>query len=200
MNDVLPIIGVAAIAFLATNADNLLLLFAFLADRSFKPWQVIVGYALGMVAILALSWLVAWFAHFLRPDYVGFLGIVPIGLGLKRLFDRFVRHAGSAEPASSKRSTHSQIITVALADVAHGPDTIILFSALLADADLVAQFSISIAYLVLVFGWCSLGFFLLRHPRVRGPAQRYGDHLSPYLLIGVGIYIVLNTIHDLAPP
>ena len=95
MNDLLPIIGVAAIAFLATNADNLLLLFAFLTDRSFKPWQVIVGYALSMVAILALSWLVAWFAHFLRPDYVGFLGVVPIGLGLKRLYDRFVRHAGS---------------------------------------------------------------------------------------------------------
>ena len=142
MNDLLPIIGVAAIAFLATNADNLFLLFAFLADRSFKPWQVIVGYTLGMVAIFALSWLVAWFAHFLRPDYVGFLGVVPIGLGLKRLYDRFVRHTDSAEPGSSKRSTHSQIITVALADVAHGPDTIILFSALLADADLVAQFSI----------------------------------------------------------
>ena len=200
MNDLLPILGVAAIAFLATNADNLLLLFAFLADRSYKTWQVIVGYALGMVAILALSWLVAWFAHFLRPDYVGLLGVVPIGLGLKRLYDQFVRHTDSAEPASSKRSTHSQVITVALADVAHGPDTTILFSALLADADLVAQFSISITYLVLVIGWCSLGFFLLRHPRVRGPAQRYGNHLSPYLLIGVGIYIVLNTIHDLAPP
>ena len=199
MNDVLPIIGVAAVAFVATNADNLVLLFAFLADHSYKAWQVIVGYALGMVAILALSWLVAWFAHFLRPDYVGLLGVVPIGLGLKRLYDRFARHTDSAEPASSKRSTHSQIITVALADVAHGPDTIVLFSALLADADLVAQFSISIAYLVLVVAWCSLGFFLLRHPRVRGPAQRYGDHLSPYLLIGVGIYIVLNTIHDLAP-
>jgi cadmium resistance protein CadD (predicted permease) len=200
MNDVLPIIGVAAVAFVATNADNLLLLFAFLADHSYKAWQVIVGYALGMVAILALSWLVAWFAHFLRPDYVGLLGVVPIGLGLKRLYDRFVRHADSAEPASSSRPTHSQIITVALADVAHGPDTIILFSALLADADLVAQFSISIAYLVLVIGWSSLGFFLLGHPRVRGPAQRYGNQLSPYLLIGVGIYIVLNTIHDLAPP
>jgi cadmium resistance protein CadD (predicted permease) len=200
MNDVLPIIGVAAAAFVATNADNLLLLFAFLADHSYKAWQVIVGYALGMVAILALSWLVAWFAHFLRPDYVGLLGVVPIGLGLKRLYDRFVRHTDSAEPASSSRPTHSQIITVALADVAHGPDTIILFSALLADADLVAQFSISIAYLVLVIGWSSLGFFLLGHPRVRGPAQRYGNQLSPYLLIGVGIYIVLNTIHDLAPP
>jgi cadmium resistance protein CadD (predicted permease) len=200
MNDLLPILGVAAIAFIATNADNLLLLFAFLADRSFKAWQVIIGYAFGMVAILALSWLVAWFAHFLRPEYAGLLGIVPIGLGLKRLYDQFVRQTKSAVLTSSKRSTHSQIITVALADVAHGPDTIVLFSALLADSDLVAQFSISIAYFVLVIGWCSLGFFLLRHPRVRGPAQRYGEHLSPYLLIGVGIYVLLNTVHDLAPP
>ncbi len=126
MNDLLPILGVAAAAFLATNADNLLLLFAFLADRSYKAWQVIVGYALGMVAILTLSWLVAWFAQFLRPDYVGLLGVVPIGLGLKRLYDQFVRHAGSTEAASPQRSTRSQIITVALADVAHGPDTIIL--------------------------------------------------------------------------
>jgi cadmium resistance protein CadD (predicted permease) len=200
MNDLLPVCGVAAIAFLATNADNLFLLFAFLADQSFNAWQVIVGYALGMIAILALSWLVARFAHFLSPHHVGFLGVVPIGLGLKRLYVRFVRHKDSAEPAASKRSTHSQVITVALADVAHGPDTIILYSALLAEADLVAQFSISIAYLVLVIGWCALGFFLLGHPRVRGPAQRYGNHLSPYLLIGVGIYIVLNTFHDLAPP
>ena len=30
MNDLLPILGVAAVAFLATNADNLILLFAFL--------------------------------------------------------------------------------------------------------------------------------------------------------------------------
>ena len=140
------------------------------------------------------------FAHFLRPEYGGFLGVVPIGLGLKRLYDQFVRHTYSAEPASFKRSTRSQIITVHWPMSPTVPIRFILFSALLADSDLVAQFSISIAYLLLVIGWCSLGFFLLRHPRVRGPAQRYGDRLSPYLLIGVGIYIVLNTIHDLAPP
>lgn len=199
MNDLLPIIGVAAVAFVATNADNLLLLFAFLADRTSKAGQVIVGYSLGMVAILALSWLVAWFAHFLRPEYVGFLGVVPIGLGLKRLYHQFVRRGNSVEPIFSKPSAKSQIITVALANVAHGPDTIIIFSALLAEADSIARFSISIAYLLLVIGWCSLGFFLLQHPRVREPAQRYGNYFSPYLLIGVGLYILANTIHDLVP-
>ena len=46
VNDLLPILGVPAVTFLATNADNLVLLFAFLADRSFRAWHVIVGYAL----------------------------------------------------------------------------------------------------------------------------------------------------------
>jgi cadmium resistance protein CadD (predicted permease) len=200
MTDLLPVLGVAATAFVATNADNLVLLFAFLADRSFSAWRVIVGYAFGMLAIFALSWLVAWVAHLLRPEHVGFLGVVPIGLGLKRFYDRFVRRAESSDPAFPQRSARSQIVTVALADVAHGPDTIVLFSALLADSDLVAQFAISIVYLFLVIGWCALGFFLLRHPRVRQPVQRYGDRISPYLLISVGIYIVLNTVHDLTPP
>ena len=199
MNDLLPILGVAAVAFLVTNADNLVLLFAFLADRSFRASRVIVGYALGMVAILALSWIVAWLAHFFRPDYVGFLGIVPIAIGLKRLYDQRVRHKDSSEPAPPQLSAHSQIITVALADVAHGSDTIVLYSALLSDADLFAQIAISLIYLFLVLGWCALGFFLLRHPRIWEPVHHYGHHIAPYLLIAVGIYIVLNIVHDLTP-
>jgi cadmium resistance protein CadD (predicted permease) len=195
----LPILGVAAMAFLATNADNLILLFAFLGDPSFRAWHVIVGYALGMLAILALSWLMAWLEHFLRPEYVGFLGIVPVAIGLKRLFDQFIRHTDPSGPIPRKLSTHSQVITVALADVAHGPDTIIIYSALLAEADSRAQYAISIVYLLLVFGWCSLGMFLLQHSRVRGSIQRYGHYFAPYLLIAIGVYIILNTVHGLAP-
>ena len=95
-----------------------------------------------LVAILALSWLVAWLAHFVRPEYVGFLGNVPIALGLKRLCDQFVRHKDPSGPVP-RLSTRSRIIAVALADVAHGPDTIILYSALLSDADLIAQIAIA---------------------------------------------------------
>ncbi|HEY7000762.1 MAG TPA: cadmium resistance transporter [Candidatus Udaeobacter sp.] len=198
MDELLPILTVGFVAFLATNADNLILLFAFLADRSFRPRHVVIGYGLGMVIILGVSWLIAWIAHLFPPKYVGFLGVVPIVLGFKRLYDQFIRHRNPKDAAPAPPSTHSQIITVALADVAHGPDTITLYAALLAESDLAAQFAVTLLYLLLAAGWCCLGFFLLRHPRIRDPVQRYGNALSPFMLIGIGIYIILNTVHDVS--
>jgi cadmium resistance protein CadD (predicted permease) len=197
MNDLMPLVGVAVVAFLSTNADNLILLFAFLADRSFSARSVMVGYALGMFGILGLSWAVAWLAQFFPHQYVGFLGVVPIFMGLRRLYDEFVRHKNESEPVPSTTSTRSQVVTVALADVAHGPDTVVLFSALLADSDPLGQSAVTIAYVLLVLAWCSFGSYLFRHPRVRGPVQRYGHRFAPYMLIAVGVYIVLNTAHDL---
>ena len=157
---------------------------------------VIVGYGLGMLIILGVSWLIAWIAHLFPPEYVGFLGVIPILLGLKRLYQQFIRHSNPAEAAPVSPSTHSQIVTVALADVAHGADTITLFAALLAESDVSARFAVTFVYLLLGVSWCCLGFLLIRHPRVRKPVERYGHRLSGFMLIGVGVYIVLNTVHD----
>lgn len=199
MNDLLPLIGVASVAFLSTNADNLALLFAFLADRSFSARNVIFGYALGMLGILGLSWVVAWLADFFPPQYVGFLGVVPIFLGITRLYRNFAGRESEPElaPVVSKGS---QVVTVALADVAHGPDTVVLFSALLADSDAIGQSAVTLSYLLLVAVWCGFGAYLFRHPAIRGPVQRYGSRFAPYLLIVVGLFILLNTAHDLRAP
>ena len=40
-----------------------------------------------MIAILGRSWLIAWLAQFFRPEYVGLLGVVPVILGIRGLFD-----------------------------------------------------------------------------------------------------------------
>jgi cadmium resistance protein CadD (predicted permease) len=191
------IVSLAAATFLATNVDNLVLLFAFLANRSFRTRNVIVGYGFGMLAILALSWIAGLLADLIHPHYVGFLGFVPIGLGLKQLYDQFVRHKASSDPVLVERSKRSQIATVAVADVSHGPDTIILFSVLLVEGDNLSQFAISLTYIVLVFVWCSVGLFLFQRPLLREPIQRYGHRLSPYLLIGIGVYILSDTISGL---
>jgi cadmium resistance protein CadD (predicted permease) len=198
VTDLFSIVGIAAVTFCATNVDDLVLLFGFLANRSFLGWNVIVGYAFGMLAILALSWIGAMFADLLQPQYVGFLGLVPIGVGLKHLYDQFIRHQGLFDSAPVRFSKHSQIATVALADVSHGPDTIMLYSVLLAKAHNVAQLAVSLVYIILLFVWCAVGFFLLRHPLLREPIQRYGHRFSPYFLIVIGAYIVLDTIRSLA--
>jgi cadmium resistance protein CadD (predicted permease) len=192
------IVGIAAATFCATNVDDLVLLFGFLANRSFHISNVIVGYAFGTLAILALSWVGALLADLTRPQYVGFLGFVPLCLGLKHFYDRFTPHKSLSDLTPVRFSKRSQIATVALADIGHGPDTIVVFSVLLAETRSVAQLAVSFVYIILVFVWCAVGFFLLRHPLLREPIQRYGHRFSPYLLIVVGAYIVLGAIHGLA--
>ena len=192
------IVVIAVVAFCATNVDDLVLLFSFLANRSFHPWNVIVGYAVGMLTILALSWIGALFADLPQPRYVGFLGFVPIGLGLKHLYCEFIRHQSLSDPGALEFSKNSQIAAVAIADLSQGQDTIVLYSVLLFKAHNVAQLAVSLLYIILVFVWCLVGLFLLRYPALRGPIQRYGHRLSPYLMIGVGAYIVLDTMHSLA--
>ena len=61
-----------------------------------------------MLVILALSWIGAMFADLLQPQYVGFLGFVPVGVGLKHLYDQFIRHQGLSDPALVQFSKHSQ--------------------------------------------------------------------------------------------
>jgi cadmium resistance protein CadD (predicted permease) len=94
----------------------------------FSARNVIFGYALGMLGILGLSWAVGWLADFFPHQYVGFLGVVPIFLAIKRLYHNLAgrRSEPGLAPVTSKSS---QVITVALADVAHGPDTVVLFGA-----------------------------------------------------------------------
>jgi cadmium resistance protein CadD (predicted permease) len=73
-----------------------------------------------------------------------------------------------------------------------------LYSVLLVEVHNVAQLVVSLVYIILLFVWCAVGFFLLRHPLLREPIQRHGHRFSPYLLIVVGAYIVLDTIRSLA--
>ena len=198
VTDLFSIVGIAVVAFCATNVDDLVLLFSFLANRSFHLWNVIVGFAVGMLTILALSWIGALLADLPEPRYVGFLGFVPIGLGLKHLYYEFIHHQSLSDPGALQFSKNSQIAAVAIADVSQGQDTIILYSVLLFKAHNVAQLAVSLIYIILVFVWCSVGLFLLRYPALREPIQRYGPRFSPYLMIGVGAYIVLDTMHSLA--
>jgi len=41
--------------------------------------------------------------------------------------------------------------------------------------------------------WCILGFYMGNHPVVRRIVDRYGHILVPFVLIGLGIYILLST-------
>jgi cadmium resistance protein CadD (predicted permease) len=80
----------AIVAFISTNIDDLLLLMLWFG-RSRRPRQrrlIVVGQYLGFLALVALSLPGFFGAQFIDPAWLKWLGLLPIGLGIKVLLDR----------------------------------------------------------------------------------------------------------------
>src|SRR5215212_10247416 len=88
MLPILSAITKAAVAFAATNIDDIFVLTLFFAqvNNRLKRWHVIAGQYAGFTALVALS-LVGYFARFVAPEeWIGLLGLLPIIIGIKKLW------------------------------------------------------------------------------------------------------------------
>ena len=47
-------------------------------------------------------------------------------------------------------------------------------------------------FLAMTAVWCVLGYYLVNHPFLATRIRRYGDIVLPFVLIGLGVYILLN--------
>lgn len=77
-------------AFIGTNVDDIFLLTLFFSEARTKSdaHAVVCGQYLGVIFLYFLSVLGAFGLSFLPESYIGFLGILPIILGVKAIFDR----------------------------------------------------------------------------------------------------------------
>ena len=92
--EIVAVIALVAGSFVATNLDNLLLLVVLLAATArFLP--ILAGYVVSSLVLLAISTVGVALGDWLDPGAVGYLGVIPIGLGLYTLQRR-----GSANPGS----------------------------------------------------------------------------------------------------
>jgi cadmium resistance protein CadD (predicted permease) len=81
-------IGAAFISFMATNIDDLVVLMNFFTEATMpnaviKPRHIFIGQYLGFFIILAVSLIGYAVAYAVPVEMVGFLGFLPIILGLK---------------------------------------------------------------------------------------------------------------------
>ena len=182
-----------AATYIATNIDNLLLLVAWLLAHRGSPWRIAVGFSLAAIAVLAASWGLALSANFIPVEYVGYLGIVPMLLGLKILID-LLRHrsSGSSGPAGSTMSP----ATIAVSLFANSVDTMLVFAPLLADSSDAADFRIVTAYLLVAAAWFGVAYFFSRHARRLRAVVATGQWIAPLVMIAVGFYILNNTATD----
>lgn len=191
-------VAIAITAFTATNIDDILILTIFFAqiDSKFRPRHILIGQYLGF-ALLILASLPAYFGGLIIDHkWIGLLGLLPIAIGVKDLFQKQeeVMVQTCAIPKQGKSPLISpQTYHVAVVTFANGGDNIGIYIPLFASSNAISL-SITIAtFLILIAVWCYAAYQFSTHPAIAKFLSQYSDAIVPFVLIGLGIYILYES-------
>jgi cadmium resistance transport/sequestration family protein len=210
MNEMIQTVIAAILAFAATNVDDIIVLMLLFGQRDhFQTRQVIMGQYLGFL-VLVLASLPGFFGGlFLPRPWIGLLGLLPIAIGVHQLWQNHTEEAsvqtisvpsasgelasGTNQQAPRTSCLQQPIFQVAAITVANGGDNIGIYVPLFASSSVTDLVIILITFLVMIAVWCAIALSLARHPAIAKLLTRYGHRLVPFVLIGLGIYILLES-------
>ena len=187
----LVIIGAAATVYVATNIDNFLVLLAFFAHDGYTDAETVLGHFVGIGLLVAASLLGARAALLLPTPVVGLLGLVPLGLGIRRLL------AGvQNDPAmtlADRPPRLARTLAVAGAAIGNGGDnvaTYVPFFALLTSVELAGSLAV---FAILTGLWCLVARAAVARTAGGRIAGLRGTRLVGVVMIGLGVAILVRS-------
>ncbi len=194
------------IAFVATNIDDIIILLLFFSqvNTNFRRRHIVLGQYLGF-ALLIVASLPGYFGGLIVPrEWIGFLGLLPIAIGIKQVMSR-EKDTTQVQTVNSDRSyalasnpivsflfsiLNPQTYKVAAVTVANGGDNISIYIPLFAGSKLTSLAVTVAVFFVMVGVWCAIAYSLTRQPTIAYVLTRYGKHIVPFVLIGLGLLIM----------
>lgn len=211
MNNILGAVISGVTAFAATNLDDLFLLMLYFSRANNDPQRegsIILGQYLGFSMLVFIS-VLGYLGSLLIPrHYVGWLGILPILLGIRELLSlrqaeeqdeqQVTANAKTPTPPGIFRSRllkwlNPQASSIAVVTVANGSDNLAVYTPLFAADGTRPMVIIIVVLLLMVRVWCFIADWLTENPVTAGPLRRYGRLLMPFVLMGIGLTILIES-------
>ncbi|MBW4695718.1 MAG: cadmium resistance transporter [Lyngbya sp. HA4199-MV5] len=199
MNGLVTAISTGLTAFTATNLDDILILMLFFSqvDAIVRKRHIVAGQYLGFTALVLAS-LPSFFGGMLLPrPCVGLLGLVPIAIGISRLVnvndDDAESETTPTQPTWFSSVISPQAYSVAAVTFANGGDNIGIYMPLFASCTWQSLSIILGVFFSLVGVWCFAAYQLTQVPAIADTLTRYGNHLVPFVLIGLGALILMDS-------
>lgn len=201
----MAIIIATVVAFVASNIDDIFLLAMYFTqvNTTFRKRHIVLGQYLGFAGILGVSLLGFVGALVVSEQIIGLLGFAPIYMGLRRLAqgrkEPTVETPGILPQSTSQtRSLFSaflnrQTYSVAVVTFANGGDNISIYIPMFAGKTLPELGIILMIFVALIALWCYLGYRLGNYPMLARIIEQYGHVIVPFVLIGLGIYILVES-------
>ncbi|WP_437760646.1 cadmium resistance transporter [Sorangium sp. So ce1389] len=203
MQQILPALGVSAVVFISTNIDDILLLTAFFSDPDFTPRQVVAGQFLGIAALVLASVACALLAVRVPEGWIGLLGLVPLALGLRGLWALWrgpgagdgedADDADDADDEPRGRAARFRTLAVATVTVANGGDNLGVYIPLFSSSPGLIPLHAAV-FAVMTGALCALGHHLVNHPVLGSRIRRHGRVALPFVLIGLGLWILSDAM------
>ena len=185
-------------SFLSTSLDNLLLFAFVLQSQPRWKWFAALGYITACAVILTLSVGVALVGGALDGKYVGFLGAVPVVLGVRMLWAQY-RGADADRQSHKERSFSSgpQLLfgTAALM-LGNSGDSLALFLPLFIDTRPSYYLFLVLSYCLVAAVWILTAYRVATHIGFADRTLRACEIAAPFLMIALGIYIFMDTAAD----
>jgi cadmium resistance protein CadD (predicted permease) len=193
----LIVIGISA--FVSTNIDDIFLLIVFFSNSlKFPKYHVVIGQYIGIGLLIAIS-IIASFISLVIPSFlIGFMGIIPIIIGIKKLIENYKKKKEPEDTNSLKykfTKTNSAIsfLSVAAVTFSNGGDNIGIYTPLFASSNTIGQIVILVViFIIMTAVWCSIGYYLVNHSFLADHVRRIGHLILPFVLIALGIYIMIE--------
>jgi cadmium resistance protein CadD (predicted permease) len=199
--DFLSLVWLGIAVFVATDIDDLFVLMLFFSSSNYKAHQVILGQYLGIGLLVVVGAIGSLIALVVPPIVVGLMGLLPIAIGVKKLLELRRKNAEEQEDGeipqknlqqnNGNRASRLSFLTVAGVTVANGGDNIAVYVPLFASSSTLSESIVLVAiFLVTTAAWCAIAYYLVDHRFIATRISRIGHILLPFVLIGLGIYIL----------
>jgi cadmium resistance protein CadD (predicted permease) len=184
--------GTAAVAFAATNVDDVVILAVLFArtDAAFRVRHIVLGQTLGF-AVLVVAGLAAGAGLLALPEEaVGLIGIVPIALGIHAFLEA---RRGDDDDDDETPVAALGTLGVASITIASGADNVAVYAPLFATAGFDGFATTVVVFAVLLAALLAVGRVIGSRPAVVRAVHRAGDYAVPVVLIALGVFIVLES-------
>jgi cadmium resistance protein CadD (predicted permease) len=186
-------LGLAVVLFVSTNVDDIFILLALFSNPGFRSSEVVAGQLIGMASLIALSLVGALLALVISPTYLGLLGLAPVALGVLQLLRKDDHDDATTAAVPAASSGWLRVLAVWLLTLANGGDNLGIYIPMFATAQRIDLVIYGATMFALSGLWCWIARALIQHPRLGAPIRRYAGPATPFVLIALGLYILIDS-------
>jgi len=192
----LSTIAAAAGLFVATNIDDIVVLTVLFAVAArgtsrLRGWQIVAGQYLGLITLIAVSFLAALGLTIVPDEWVGLLGLIPLAIGVLALV-RTLRGKDDDDEAESALKAVG-LLGVAGITIANGGDNIAIYTPVFRTISTTDALVTIAVFLVLLALWCLLARAIGTNEKVTEGLEKVEHWLVPVVFIGLGVFILIES-------